>query len=72
MKGLLDNYEFHTHFYGGKKDYKALFSLVEASLEKQRYDKSRVDVMSLGPKSLQGLVVIPSAPKEDAFSGSIA
>ena len=52
LKGLLDNYEYHMHFYGGKKDYQSLRRMVETQLEKDRYDKSKADILSSGGKSL--------------------
>ena len=54
LKGLLDNYEYHTYFYGGQKSYAMLYGLVERQLEKMRYDKSRADVLNLG-KNFQAL-----------------
>ena len=55
IKGLLDNYEFHTQFYGGKQDYQALRRVVDTQLEKERYNKSKADVLSSGGKTLQSL-----------------
>ena len=53
---MLDNYSYHMHFYGGKKDYQSLRRMVETQLEKDRYDKSKADILSSG-KANYGLAV---------------